>query len=117
MAPPGGIAADELAKAVRRATEAGLPVADVKLRGPGREFAPSRGANGRRYRPDEVSVRKLTLPDSDQLDGGISLYPPPGEDVRRLIVVPLERGNWLAYSEELEKAVTAAAQQAPPAPG
>jgi hypothetical protein len=117
MALPGGIAADELAKAVRRATEAGLPVADVELLAPGREFAPSRGANGRRYQPHEISVRKLTLPDSDQLDGGISLYPPPGEDVTRVIVVPLERGNWLAYSEELEQAVAAAAGEAPPAPG
>lgn len=113
MGVPAGGEADELAQAVRRASEAGVPVADVELRGPGQEFAPSRGANGMRYQPEEISVRKLTLPDSDQLDGAISLYPPPGEDVRRVIVVPLQRGNWLPYSEELERMVATAAEQDP----
>ena len=109
MGSPEDVDADALTRAVRRASEAGVPVADVELRGPGLEFEPSRGATGMRYQPEAISVRKLTLPDSDQLDGGISLYPPPGEDVRRVIVVPLERGNWLPYSEELEQAVAAAA--------
>jgi hypothetical protein len=114
--PPSGadeITPEELAAAVGRATEAGIPVAVVELRGPGQPFEPPRGAPGARYGPDTISVRELTPQGSGALDSGVALYPPPGEGVDRVIVVPLERGNWLPYTEALEEAVAQAAASDP----
>jgi hypothetical protein len=112
MSRPGAdvISADDLTRAVRRATEAGIPVADVRLNGPGSPLEPARGEAGALYRADEISVRELTLPGSGALDGGAVLHPPPQEGVRRVIVVPLKHGNWLPYSEALERAVVESAQ-------
>ena len=101
----------DIARAVARATAAGLPVADVELRGTGVEFEPSRGQPGMRYAAHEIVIRELTQAGSGALDAGISLYPPPPADVRRIIVLPLDGGNWLPFSEQLEHVVVQVAQE------
>jgi hypothetical protein len=111
--PDGGSAPEVLAAAVARAAAAGLAVADVTLQGPGRAFEPSRGRPGQRYGAHEISVRELTHEGSGALASGVSLYPPPPEEVRRVIVLPLEHSNWLAHSEALERAVAQLADRPP----
>jgi hypothetical protein len=93
---------DELAGFVRRALEAGSTVAVVDLTGSGEQFEPSRGAAGAWYKPDEFSVRDLAAEGKGVLDAGLALYPPPGPDTRRVIVLALDHGNWLPYDEALE---------------
>jgi hypothetical protein len=92
-----------LARSVRRATEASIPVAVVDLLGPGQEFTPSRGKAGAWYRSDEIAVRDLGAAGAGGLAAGIALYPPPGSGTERVIVLPLERRNWLPYEEALER--------------
>ena len=92
-----------LARFVRRAVAAGVPVAVVDLLGPGRRFTPSRGDVGAWYRPDEIAVRELGSSGAGGLAAGLALYPPPGPDVGRVIVLPMERGNWLAHADSLER--------------
>ena len=94
---------DELSRFVRRALDAGSTVAVVDLQGSGDPFEPSRGGTGAWYRPEEFSARDLAVEGKGVLDGGLALYPPPGPDTRRVIVLALDDGNWLPYDEALER--------------
>jgi hypothetical protein len=77
----------------------------VELGAQGRKFEPSRGTPGATYQPGEISVRDLVEEGSGALDGGLVLYPPPGPDVRRVIVLPFDDANWVPYDEALERTV------------
>jgi hypothetical protein len=96
----------DLAHWVRRAQEAAVPVAVVELLGPGARLAPSRGGAGTRYPAEEISVRELSPWGTGLLASGIFLYPPPDETTTRIIVLPMEKGNWLRYDDDLEAEVT-----------
>jgi hypothetical protein len=91
---------DELARFVRRTLAASSTIAVVDLLAPGEHFEPSRGQTGARYQPDQFAVRELG--GGGALAGGLSLYPPPGPGVQRVIVLPHDKGNWLPYDETLE---------------
>jgi hypothetical protein len=98
-----GVTRAELARSVRRAADAGIPVAVVDLLGSGQEFTPSRGRVGRWYRPDENVVRELGKPGIGALAAGVALYPPPDPETERVIVLPMAQRNWLPYEENLER--------------
>jgi hypothetical protein len=99
---------DVLAAAVGRAAAAGIPVAVIELLAAGAPFTPPRGPVGARYAASEISVRALSAWGAGALDGGLSLYPAPEPETRRVILLLLEERNWLPHDDALERMVAGA---------
>ena len=93
---------EELARLVGRALEAQVGIAVVDLLADGQPYQPSRGAGGSFFPASATAVRSLSPGAVADATGGLALRPPPDPGVRRVIVLPLDDGNWIEHDDALE---------------